>query len=55
MIWTIVDISVAIVVIPNIIARLMLNKVFVDLFKDYDKKFMQKDVVIKQSGISSKH
>lgn len=55
MIWTIVDISVAIVVIPNIIALLMLNKVFIDLYKDYDKKFMQNDIAIKQSDISSKH
>lgn len=55
MIWTIVDISVAIVVIPNVIALIMLSKVFLDLYKDYDKKFMQSSVDTNQSAVSSKH
>lgn len=47
MIWTIVDISVAIVVIPNVIALLMLSKVFINLFKDYENKYMLKNDCVK--------
>lgn len=41
-IWTVVDISVAILVIPNVIALLLLNKKFVELFKDFETNFMYK-------------
>lgn len=41
MIWTVVDISVAILVIPNVIALLLLRKKFVSLFKDFEAKFMK--------------
>lgn len=41
-IWTVVDISVAILVIPNVIALLLLNKKFVELFKDFEMNFMYK-------------
>lgn len=42
LIWTVVDISVAILVIPNVIALLLLNKKFVELFKDFETNFMYK-------------
>lgn len=41
-IWTVVDISVAILVIPNVIALLLLNKKFVELFKDFETRLMYK-------------
>lgn len=36
LIWTVVDISVAILVIPNVIALLLLSGKFVELFKDFE-------------------
>lgn len=41
-IWTVVDISVAILVIPNVIALLLLNKKFIELFKDFETNYMYK-------------
>lgn len=42
-IWTVVDISVAIVVIPNVLALLLLRNKFVELFKDFETRFMNKE------------
>ena len=40
MIWTVVDICVAVVVIPNVIALFLLRKEFLKVFEDYKQKYM---------------
>lgn len=50
MIWTIVDIAVGIVVLPNIIALLLLSKVFLRLMDDFEKNKMEPELLLKKQN-----